>query len=278
MISCIIAVMNREEALEKMLPTWTKIEKIKDFVIVDWSSQKPIINNVIVQDQIKRYKNIKIIRVDNQKYFYRCLAWNLGFQNTNYENQILLKLDVDYLNLDDGWIDCLKIAGNRKCLDNYFITGSSQFYPYSLGFLLVNKKDFGEGYNENLESVWGFEDIDLIERIKTKSLSSQKIQSYEDNGKGCKDWIGLERIIFFNISKYIYHIPHSNEERVKNLKYSEKILKNGFSEGEKWKLAKKNKLLSKYFSEWSPAKYEIIEEDAFYKRLKLITALPQTEK
>lgn len=270
--------MNREKALEKMLPTWTKVNQIKDFVIVDWSSDKPIINNRIVQEQISKYKNIKIIRVESQKYFYRCFAWNLAFKNTNNENNILLKLDVDYMNINEEWLDCLSITNDgRKSLHQYFITGSSQFYPYSLGFLLVNKKDFGKGYNENLEAVWGFEDLDLIQRIK-KNNSLYDDRDYADNGKGYLDWIGIERIIFFNINKYIYHIPHTNEDRIKNLKYSNLVLDNGFSEGQKWILAKKNKLVSEYFPDWISAEYKTLEESENYKRVELINSLPKTER
>ena len=139
--------MNRTDRLEQMLPSWTKVNKIKDFVIVDWASKEPIINSKIIQDQIKQYPNIKIVRVENQKYFYRCLAWNLANRYTNPENKILLKLDVDYLNIDDSWIKYLTYSNNE--LKNYFITGCGTFYRSSTGFLLINKKDFGKGYNEN---------------------------------------------------------------------------------------------------------------------------------
>ena len=49
MISCVIACMNRTDRLEKMLPTWAKIENIKDIVVVDWSSKIPIIENENIQ-------------------------------------------------------------------------------------------------------------------------------------------------------------------------------------------------------------------------------------
>ena len=90
MISCITSVMNREENLAKMLPTWTKVDKIKDFVIVDWNSRNPIINNPIIQEQMAKYKNIKIIRVEGQTYYHRCQAFNLANLYTDQNNKILL--------------------------------------------------------------------------------------------------------------------------------------------------------------------------------------------
>ena len=52
MISCIVSVMNRTPQLEQMLPSWTQVKEINDFVIVDWSSDIPIIENYIVQQQM----------------------------------------------------------------------------------------------------------------------------------------------------------------------------------------------------------------------------------
>jgi hypothetical protein len=60
--------MDREYALEEMLPSWSKVDQIKDLVIVDWSSKKPIIENKIVKEQMQKYNKIKIVRVENQKY------------------------------------------------------------------------------------------------------------------------------------------------------------------------------------------------------------------
>ena len=85
--------MNRTKQLEQMLPTWTKVKQIKDFIIVDWSSEEPIIENPIIKNEIEKNKNIKIIRVENEKFFYRCLAWNLASKYT--KNEIILKLDAD---------------------------------------------------------------------------------------------------------------------------------------------------------------------------------------
>ena len=268
MMSCIIAVMDREQALEQMLPSWTKVEKIKDFVIVDWNSPKPIIENSTIQKQMKEYGNIKIIRVEDQKYFYRCLAWNLAFQNTNPENKILLKLDADYLNINHSWMDSLKLYKNEY-LKNYFITGHWEFDPQLYGFLLVNKVNFNNGYNENMEAVWGFEDNDLYARIKKENIHYNQIfEKY-------LGWDGLNHIIFFNTKDYILHIPHSKISRYENLKYKELIIKedqerNPVSQKQAYRLGIKNKLTADTFKTWIPAKYETLEDSPTYKRVKLI--------
>lgn len=237
MISCIIGVMNREKALQQMLPSWTDIDEIKDFVIVDWSSSKPIIENSIIQEQIKKYGNIKVIRVENQKYFYRCLAWNLAFQNTDPKNKILLKLDADYISINSKWIDKLELDQNNT-LKNYFIAG----YPSGhqlFGFLLVNKINFGKGYNENMDAVWGFEDSDLYSRINQKEH--------------------IEHIMFSDMKNYIIHIPHSQRERTENLKYA--------------KITKRNQYIGDNFKDWESSEYKILEDCGNYKRVELIKKL-----
>ena len=261
--------MDREEALQKMLPSWTKVEKIKDFVIVDWSSKKPIIENRIVKEQISKYGNISVVRVENQKYFYRCLAWNLAFQKTNAENRILLKLDADYLNLDHSWMDSLKLDETNS-LKNYFHGSSDPFNKNLYGFLLINKKDFGKGYNENLEAVWGGEDEELLLRIENQ--------------------LKTKRVIFRDPRKYLYHIPHDTKGNVKYIaKYKKKI--NGVIvvtpdiNGRVGWLNTKTNLIDFYsngnigiptrnnckdFNYWETAKYKILEDSSVYKRVELI--------
>lgn len=255
MISCIIAVMDREEALQLTLPSWSKVEKIKDFVIVDWGSKKPIIENLIVQEQISKYGNIRVVRVENQKYFYRCLAWNLAFQNTNAENKILLKLDADYLNLDHSWMGNLKLDETNS-LKNHFHGSLVPFY----GFLLINKKDFGKGYNENLEAVWGIEDEELLLRLENQ--------------------LKTKRVVFRVSKKYLYHIPHDTKGNVKYIAKSNGRL--GWGLG--W-LNTKTNLIDFYsngnigiptrnnckdFNYWETAKYKILEDSSVYKRVELI--------
>ena len=261
MFSAIFASMNREKALERSLPSWTKINKIKDFVIVDWSSSKPLIENKIIQEQINEYGNIKIIRVENQKYFYRSLAWNLAFQNTDPENKILIKLDAEYYNKNDSWINRLTLDEDNT-LKNCFYAGitSTNFDLY--GFLIVNKKHFDEGYNENIDAIWGFEDADLYYRIQKK---------YN---------ININKSIHSN---YIFHIPHSAESRFKHLKSSVKhIWKNeinlnpNFNEKYNFtNIGKDGKGLqvrtdNKNLNEWIPAKYNVLEDSPIYKRVELI--------
>lgn len=239
MISCTVSSMNRTERLEQMLPSWAKVESIKDIVVVDWSSKIPIIESENIQKILKEFNKIKIVRVEDEKFFHICKSNNIGFQFTNKENKILLKLDVDYVNIDESWMDYLTfIDETPPRLKRYFITGSHAFYKSSNGFLLVNKKDFKtvKGYNENYTSGWGSEDNDLYERIR----KSQKTLGNKS----------FEKIIFFDIKKYIYHIPHDDTLRYCNYPPEQKeSIKND--------------------GEWEFQKYKVLTETNNYITIKL---------
>jgi hypothetical protein len=263
MISCVTTVMNREEHLEKMLPSWTHIDKIKDFVIVDWSSTKPIIDNEVVKNEMRKFNKLKIIRVENQKYFNRCLAWNLGNQYTNPYFKILLKLDIDYVNIDEKWMNCLCLQED-KSLDNYFITGSYKFYENSLGFLVVNKRDFGNGYNENLLPIWGYEDQDLIKRLEKSEPKYTKLSQNE--------WPGVKHILFFNIKDYVYHINHVDESRAINEENYKKLFNsaNNFSREKLYASSRENAKIAIEKKTWQPRKFNVIEDCGNYIRVELI--------
>jgi len=263
MISCVTTVMNREEHLEKMLPSWTHIDNIKDFVIVDWSSSKPIVDNEVVKNQMRKFNKLKIIRVENQKYFNRCLAWNLGYKYTNSKFKILLKLDIDYVNTNESWIDCLCLQEDSS-LDNYFITGSYKFYQNSLGFLVVNKRDFKDGYNENLLPIWGYEDQDLIKRLEKSEPKYTKFSANE--------WPGVKHIIFFNIKDHIYHIDHTDEYRAVNEENYKKLFnsENNFSTEKLYASSRENAKIAIEKKIWEPRKHKIIEDRGNYIRVEMI--------
>ncbi len=233
--------MDRTDRLEKMLPTWAKIESIKEIVVVDWSSKIPIIENENIKKILQKFNKIKIVRVENEKFFHICKSNNIAFQFTNKENKILLKLDVDYINIDESWMDYLALAENKDksfILKQYFLVGSYRFYKSSSGFLLVNKKAFKavKGYNENYSSSWGGDDGNLYERI-------QKNQKTLGNKF-------FEKILFFDIKRYIYHIPHEDELRHCNYPLEQKKSK-------------------KSEESWEFQKYKVLSQINNYIRIEL---------
>lgn len=213
LFSGIVAVKDRTERLCVMLPSWLKCNKIFDFVVVDWSSKIPIVEDERIEKLMEHYPRLKIIRVENQDYFYRCKALNLARSCTSPNSAILLKLDADYISIDHGWmtpLDGNNLWYNQKLktheLGDYFITGSD-FSPSSYGFLVVNKWAFDAagGFNENLLPIWGYEDEDLYSRL------SQVSSRVDESNKNKRQF--LERIPFFLFENYIFHMPHKPAER-----------------------------------------------------------------
>jgi len=273
MISCIIALMDREENLEKMLPSWTKVEEIKDFVIVDWSSKEPVIKNPVIQAQMEKHKNIKVIRVENQSYYYRCLALNLANSYTEKNNKILLKLDADYTNIDSSWLKFQSI--NNEELVNYFICGNGIFNIASVGFLFVNKRNFNEvnGYNENLRPMWGYEDEDIQARLS--KLKGLRYSFFWEHQQKNPEFI---KIPFFDFNKYIHHIPHSNDMRIENgikleeLIYSQSFLNQDciYSNSAMKEQTKINREISIENPIWKPKQYKVLQEVGNYTRVEMI--------
>jgi hypothetical protein len=231
MISCIISCMNRQNNLLSSLNSWVESHPlIKDIVVVDWSSEKKLIENNVIKKLVDEEK-ITLVRVIEEKYFSLSKSYNIAYKYTNSQNSILLKLDSDYQLTNPSWIDRIYIRNNL--LNNYFICGDWRFGLSLTGFLLVNKKDFCF-YNENL-SGWGFDDRDLYSRISNKVMP----------------------IIFFNILDYIKHIEHNDEDRTNNYEIKDKE-----------KSLKQNIEISKETKEILLSEYETINSSNFYKEIR----------
>lgn len=260
LFSAIVAVKDRTDRLEIMLPSWMRCNKIFDFVVVDWSSKIPVVESQVIQEQMSYYPNLKIIRVEDQEHFYRCKALNLARKHTDSRIAILLKLDVDYVNIDHGWMDILDgnniwYDKNTKAheLGDYFIVGCN-FSFSSYGFMAVNKWafDLTGGFNENLLPVWGYEDEDLYTK-----LSQIKCRPDEKNIFKKRY---LEKLSFFLFDKYIYHIPHDHDTRKSNIPEELKNLNI-------WELCELNKKKAED-TVVIRSKYQIIANTKNYIRVK----------
>lgn len=229
MISLVYACMNRENNLIESISSWIEEPYISEFIIVDWSSTIPLIENNYIKNLVYE-KKIKLIRVDGEKVFSLSKAYNLAFSIASHK--IILKCDTDYKNINSSWMKHLVFDNNQ--LNNYFITGDYLFSKSLTGFLLINKSDF-VGYNENFEG-WGYDDIDLYNRIQ-------------------KNNIKLKQIIFFNIKDYIHHIPHSEQSRTENYAIKNKLESLGNNKNK----SNSHFCLSKYRTILSINYYQILE-------------------
>ena len=199
MITMLYGCMNRESNLMESLHSWIGVKEINEIVVVDWSSEKSLYDNVEMRVLVRK-KKVRLIRVDGEEYYSLASSYNLAF-NSSVKNKIVFKCDSDYKNIDASWIKYL-VRNSGGYLDNYFIVGSHLFYKPLTGLLVVNKSDFLY-YNENFEG-WGMDDYDLHERIMDSKVGSD-----------------FQKVIFFDVKRYIYHLPHSDKDRTINYKYKD---------------------------------------------------------
>jgi len=220
-VSIAVAVMNRTERIVKCLSSWAKFEIFNDIVLVDWSTNPPILSNPYVKSFVFENK-IKVIRVDNEKYFSLPKAFNLAIDNTINEN--ILKIDIDYILTNKNFINQIIEFSDR--LDKEFFICTNPNLIDFFGMVLMKKQAFNDagGYNELLAG-WGYDDIDLYNRLK-KNLKTGSIN---------------------NILSYIYHNPHDDNLRVANYEIKDKNISHKINikiSNEKKFVRKKMKLYS----------------------------------
>lgn len=189
-ISVVIACMNRVENLVKIINSWISVPYVKDIVIVDYSSTKPILNNSIIKS-LADEKLVRVIRVDGETKFNLGKAYNIGFDHCKYNT--ILKIDSDYLCLDYTWLDIL--YKSNSSLENILLRGSYSFSNELSGFFLIDKSKLVY-FREDLNG-YGYDEIDLYNR--TKLLHNK-----------------INEIVWFDIENSIKHIYHDNEQRTQN--------------------------------------------------------------
>jgi beta-1,4-mannosyl-glycoprotein beta-1,4-N-acetylglucosaminyltransferase len=191
-ISIVTACKDRNDCLISVLPSWLLYKQVKEIIIVDWSSQESLKHLFEIDNRIK------IIRVDNEKYYIPSQANNLAasFATSDY----ILRVDTDYFfnpyfNFFETYSvdnDCF-ISGEPEIIKD---RDNNPYYKYLFGLLYVSKENFFRvgGYDENIGKYYSHEDSNIFERLKLAGLKQIKLKN--------------------NFS--IIHIPHSDKKRYEN--------------------------------------------------------------
>jgi GR25 family glycosyltransferase involved in LPS biosynthesis len=222
-ISLICACKNRNSALNVSLNSWLNHKEITEIIIVDWSSDESLEHLISLDERIK------IIRVQNQKYFNQPQPLNLAVSVA--KGDYILKVDCDYVfNCYYSFFDKYKIdsqsfvSGKSSIVNNEFYderTGNyivdrnkmsldqltdyynsySSYYRFLTGLLFVSKENFLKvgGYNEDFCEYYSFEDDEIYKRLEMVGLEHKKM----------------------DFDYHVFHIPHPDTKRVENFKSSE---------------------------------------------------------
>lgn len=215
-VSLICACKNRYEPLSVSLSSWLLRSEIKEFIIVDWSSDESL------SHLTKLDSRIKIVTVSDEKYFNQPQPLNLAASIATGDH--ILKVDTDYLfNPYYNFFETYSIdnnsflSGNHDIEvfdffdgENYIIDPSKMSFPdmvryvnsyspifkYLKGLIFVSRENFWKigGYNENLGKYYAYEDDEICHRLELLGLQHHKIQ--------------------FNYG--VLHIPHPDKKRYEN--------------------------------------------------------------
>lgn len=158
-ISIITVSHNRNEHLIQCISAISKCNCHIEHIVLDWNSNPAVLISDLPEDH-----RIRLIRVDHERHWWLTRAYNYAasFANGNW----LLKVDADCI-LDQDFFDAfdpthasLQTFGNLSLLTN----NDTDFSGWGLFSV---KRDIFErcgGFNEWIFG-WGFDDIDLYERI-----------------------------------------------------------------------------------------------------------------
>ena len=204
-VSLVTACKNRNDCLKAVLPSWLSYKQITEIIIVDWNSDTPLKG----LEQLD--KRIKIIRVNDEKYYVPSQANNLAacLASEDY----ILRIDTDYfLNPYYNFFDTYKIDNTN------FVSGEPEinddrennpYYKYLFGLLFVTKENFKKvnGYNENIGYYYSHEDKDIFERLKLLGLKQIKLKNNHS----------------------VIHIPHSDKKRFEFFEGGQNSLTNDYN-------------------------------------------------
>lgn len=187
--SLVTCSMNRTEYLHESIQTWNELEELNEIVVVDYSSEKPILQSDLPKPKFG--KKIILVRVNKEKMWVLSHAYNLGISFAQYDK--LLKIDSD-IKLSKDFIRSHPLDKNKFYCGNWQHARNENEIHFN-GQLICNTSDFFavNGYDERIIT-YGYDDTDLYERLK--------------NNIQCKQFN-------FNYDK-MDHIESDSELRVKN--------------------------------------------------------------
>jgi len=170
-ISLVTCCRNRAENLIKAIPSWLKCSEISEIIIVDWTSDVP------VYDDLKRAgiadARIKIFRVEEQSRWILSHAFNAGFRAASFSK--ILKIDADII-LDRDFFAQTNLRKNTFITGNWRLADEGQ--EYINGFFFVTRKDLLKvnGFNEFI-TTYGWDDDELYARLKDAGLARVSLGS-----------------------------------------------------------------------------------------------------
>jgi len=172
--SLVTCSMNRTKYLLESIQTWNEIEELNEIIVVDYSSDKPILESDLPKPKFG--KKIILVRVSNEKRWVLSHAYNLGISFAQYDK--LLKIDSD-IKLSKDFISSHPLKEN-VFYRGHWANARNENEIHFNGQLICNTSDFFavNGYNERI-TTYGYDDTDLYIRIEQTTKSKLKDFDYD---------------------------------------------------------------------------------------------------
>ena len=183
-VSLVTCCMNREANLLRALDSWLACPELREIIIVDWSSDRPV--QEALDEKGIGDPRIRVLRVEDEERWILSYAFNVGFRAASCRR--ILKADADIV-LDPDFF-----AANRL-FKGTFVAGNWRKAPegqaYVNGFFYVHKADLAAiaGFNEHI-TTYGWDDDDIYARLTDHGLTRRDVNP-----------------------STIHHLDHSDEER-----------------------------------------------------------------
>ena len=168
-LSLVTCCMNRNDHLERTLPTWLSHREIDEIIIVDWSSVTPV--SVTLEEAAIFDPRVRILRVEDEAAWVLSHAYNLGFRATTKTH--IIKVDADVL-LDPSFFQQNSIADGRLVAGNWRSAEPGQTHVN--GFFGVGRKELlgVNGFDERIVT-YGWDDDDLYNRLETSGIERRDV-------------------------------------------------------------------------------------------------------
>ena len=194
-VSIICAYKNRLEPLYASIGSWLLKKEVHEVIIVDWSS------NEYISDITNLDYRVKVIRVDNEKYFNMPEPLNLAASIATGDAILTMATDyffnpyAEYNFFERYAIDDTSFVCGMSNYDSDPRTYEPIFY-YLRGLLYVTRENFLKigGYSGGQSKYYGNEDDELIGRLENA---------------------GLKKILL-DQEYTVFHLPHTDKKRIEN--------------------------------------------------------------
>lgn len=154
-IAVISCCMNRNDNLKQALSNWLQFPDIKEIIIVDWSSERPVSQTLAHLTDPR----LNIVRVEGERHWILSYAFNLAASLAS--EPTLLKLDADVL-LHPNFFQQHPLPPHHYWAGNWQTAKAGCLS----GVLYIHRQDFFavNGYNEFIRT-YGWDDMDLYQRL-----------------------------------------------------------------------------------------------------------------